>query len=172
MNWDAITLIIMSLQCADVIFYRLLLTQRPMLNISHCLMAWEKHNCQLGSWIWKYFFQKLSGKIQSFGSWACKKCLVCQALVSGCDIGPPRTNNTPVSSLLVPRNGNENIWILIEISLICVSKHLIGNKSALVQVITWCHQATNHKRAITSTSVDQHLCHLMASLGHDKFKWC
>ena len=39
--------------------------------------------------------------------------------------------------------------------------------STLVQVMTWCHQATWWHQAITCTIVDDYHCHHMGSIGHN-----
>ena len=43
---------------------------------------------------------------------------------------------------------------------------LTDDKSTLVQVLAWCHQATSH----TWANVDPDLCHQMASLGLNELK--
>ena len=45
--------------------------------------------------------------------------------------------------ILLKKNQNENIWILLHILLNFVHSDLIEVKPAIVQVMAWCHQATS-----------------------------
>ena len=58
--------------------------------------------------------------------------------------------------------------ISCETALIWVSLDHAYDKSTLVQVISWCRQATS----ITWANVDPDLCHHMASLGHNELRYC
>ena len=51
-----------------------------------------------------------------------------------------------------------------EIALMWMPQQLINEKSTLVQIMAWCHQATSHCQA----NVDPDLCRQMASLGHNE----
>ena len=53
-----------------------------------------------------------------------------------------------------------------EIALRWVPLDLTYDKSTLVQVLAWCHQAISH----TWANVDPDLCHQMASLGLNELK--
>ena len=53
-----------------------------------------------------------------------------------------------------------------EIALRWMPLDLTDDKSTLVQVLAWCHQATSH----TWANVDPDLCHQMASLGLNELK--
>ena len=58
---------------------------------------------------------------------------------------------------------NYDIWC--EIDLKWISLALTDDKSTLVQVMAWCHQATSH-----CLSQCWPLCHHMASLSHNKLR--
>ena len=53
---------------------------------------------------------------------------------------------------------NQNVWLLIKISLKFVPKGLIDNESALVWVMAWHLQGTNHYPNISWPSSMTHIC--------------
>ena len=60
----------------------------------------------------------------------------------------------------------DGLGISVEIALRLTSLVRTYDKSILIQVMTWCRQAT----ILPWASVDQDLCRHMASLGHNEFK--
>ena len=55
-----------------------------------------------------------------------------------------------------------------EIALRWLQQNPFDDKSTLVQILTWCHQATSHY--LINVNID--LCRHVASLGHNEFTYC
>ena len=53
---------------------------------------------------------------------------------------------------------NENLWILIKISLMFVPKDPINNNPAVVQMMTWCHSGDKPLSDPMIISLQTHIC--------------
>ena len=112
------------------------------------------------SFIWKLGCHWRKGLSQHHSEWERPVPWPCIAAVIWCCCDPsntwrPQQNGGHFAHKWIFFNDNYCIWILI--SLEFIPKGLIDDKSPLT-----CWQAN------TRTSVDQHLWHYMASLGHNE----